>query len=93
MSGNLKLDIFIVGLMLIPIIIQFVPVVSGLFINSEKKTHFSVISFPPSIYIIFLSGFGNNLLGQVIVGLAFIVFFCTYAAALSYLVQANKVAK
>lgn len=92
MSGNLKLDIFILGLMLIPIIIQFVPVVSGLFINSEK-THFSVISFPPSIYIIFLSGFGNNLLGQVIVGLAFIVFFCTYAAALSYLVQANKVAK
>ena len=93
MSGNLKLDIFIVCLLFIPIIIQFIPVVSKLLIRSNKQSHFSVLSFPPAIYIIFLSGLGGNLLGQIVVGLAFVIFFVSYAAALSYLFQANKVAK
>ncbi|MBU2923365.1 hypothetical protein Q4530_15035 [Colwellia sp. 1_MG-2023] len=90
MSGNFKLDIFIVCLMFIPIIIQFIPVVSKLLISSNKQFRFSLLSFPPSLYIIFLSGLGGNLLGQIVVGLAFVIFFVSYAAALSYLFQANK---
>jgi hypothetical protein len=89
-SDNLKLDIFIVGLMFIPIIIQFIPIISKLFISSNKHSHFSLLSFPPSLYIIFLSGLGGNLLGQIVVGLAFVIFFVSYAAALSFLSQANK---
>ena len=76
MSGDLKLDIFVFGLMLIPILIQYVPAISRLLLGSGKQNYFSVLSFTPAVYIIFLSGLGNNLLGQMIVSLSYVVFFC-----------------
>ncbi|TWX63345.1 hypothetical protein [Colwellia sp. C1TZA3] len=81
MDGDVVLDIFISGLVLIPVIIMAIPKqVDRLLSLSGGKLQLTF--FPITIYIIFLSGLGSNLLGQTVVGIALMYFFYLFAAAL-----------
>ena len=84
MYSEVIMDIFISGLVLIPIIVMVMPEWGDKLLSwSGGKLQLAL--FPVSIYIIFISGFGSNLLGQISVGIALTYFFYLFAAALAAL--------
>ena len=85
MDEQLKLDIFVIGLILIPVLVLYVPKLSLFFVNQAKRSNFPIYSVFAAIYIIFLSDFGGNWLGMLCLGVGYVVFFGVYAAGLSLL--------
>ena len=81
MNGDVILDIFISGLVLIPALVMFLPI-RGDRLLSLFGGKSQLAFFPITIYIIFLSGIGSSLLGQLTKGIALMYFFYLFAVAL-----------
>lgn len=84
MYNEVVMDIFISGLVLIPIIIMAMPESANKLL-SLSGGKLQLMFFPVTIYLIFVSGLGSNLLGKIIVGIALTYFFYLFAAALTAL--------
>lgn len=86
MNSDVIMDIFTSGLVLIPIFIMAMPDWSAKVLPSSGGK-LQLLSFPMTIYLIFIAGLGSNFIGQFVVCISLVYFFYLYAAALTCLQQ------
>lgn len=90
MGTSNKLDLFIILLLVLPLIIEFVNPLKLKLKSLSQSGHFSIINASLGAGLIFVHDFTNPYVSMTFLTLGFILFFITYAISLATLKEATS---
>ena len=89
MDDGVKMDILFAGLVFIPAVILFVPLIKSRFAAFANRSKDAVASLPISAFLIYQLSFDEGLIPQIGLGLAYLLFFITYGLAVALLASSS----
>lgn len=89
MDDGVKMDILIAGLVFIPAVILFAPIIKNRLAAFAKRSKDAVASLPISAFLIYQLTSDEGLIPQIGLGLAYLLFFITYGLAVALLASSS----